>query len=83
MNKFAEWLKENDKKQRGVAKKIGISTSSLHEILRLGKIPTIKVAYAIEEYTKGQITVYDWIDQKERAIPKKKPKKTPKDTITE
>lgn len=68
MNKFAEWIEQNDRKQRGIAQKIGISTSTLHEILRMGKIPSLKVAYAIEKYTQGEITVYDWIDQSDLDI---------------
>lgn len=64
MNKFAEWVQSNDKKQRGVAEKLGISTSTLHDILRKGQIPSLKLAYQIEKYTKGAITLYDWIDQK-------------------
>lgn len=68
MNKFAEWIEQNDRKQRGIAQKIGISTSTLHEILRMGKIPSLKVAYAIEKYTQGEITVYDWLDQSDLDI---------------
>ncbi len=66
MNKFAEWMKNNDKKQRGTAEKIGISTSSLHDILRKNQIPSLKVAYEIEKYTRGAITVYDWLDQQQQ-----------------
>ena len=63
MNKFAEWVQNNDKKQRGIALKIGISTSTLHQILRSGLMPSLRVAYEIEKYTKGAITLYDWLDQ--------------------
>jgi transcriptional regulator with XRE-family HTH domain len=63
MNKFALWMESNDKKQRGVAEKLDISTSTLHEILKKGQIPSIKLAYEIEKYTKGAITLYDWVDQ--------------------
>lgn len=63
MNKFAEWMQANDKKQRGTAEKLGISTSTLHDILRKGQMPSLKLAYEIEQYTKGAITVYDWVDQ--------------------
>jgi transcriptional regulator with XRE-family HTH domain len=66
VNKFAEWVKNNDKKQRGVAEKIGISMSTLHEILRKGQMPNLKTAYEIEIYTKGAITMYDWIDHVEK-----------------
>lgn len=78
MNKFAEWMKNNDKKQRGVAEKIGISTSTLHDILRKGQMPSLKIAYEIEIYTKGVITIYDWLDHKaeeEKISPKIKRKK--------
>ena len=77
VNKFAEWMKSNDKKQRGVAEKLGISTSTLHDILRKGQMPSLKLAYEIEQYTKGAITVYDWIDQQDEiqyAVKKTKPK---------
>lgn len=64
MNKFSAWIAQNDKKQRGVAEKLGISTSSLHDILRKGQTPSLKVAFEIEKYTKGAITMYDWLDEK-------------------
>jgi transcriptional regulator with XRE-family HTH domain len=63
MNKFAKWMKANDKKQRGVAEKLGISTTTLHDILRKGQMPNMKVAYEIEKYTNGAVTLYDWIDE--------------------
>lgn len=62
MNKFAAWIYHNHKKQRGVAEKLGVSTSTLHDILRKDLIPSLKVAYEIEKYTNGDITLYDWID---------------------
>lgn len=64
MNKFAEWMKNNDKKQRSVAQKLSISTSSLNDILRKNHIPNLKTAYEIEKYTHGAITLYDWLDQR-------------------
>jgi transcriptional regulator with XRE-family HTH domain len=67
LNKFAFWMKSNDKKQRGVAEKIGISTSTLHDILRKGQMPSLRLAYEIEKYTHGAVTVYDWIDTEEKS----------------
>ncbi len=64
VNKFAEWMKNNDKKQRSVADKLKISQSSLHDILKKNQMPSLKVAYEIEQYTHGAITMYDWIDQR-------------------
>lgn len=63
MNKFAAWMNSNDKKQRGVAAKLGISTSTLHDVLRKGQMPSMKLAYQIEQYTKGAVTMYDWFDE--------------------
>lgn len=63
MSKFLQWIKSNDKKQKSVAERLEISTSTLHDILRKGQMPSLKLAYAIEIYTRGAITVYDWIDQ--------------------
>lgn len=62
MNKFAAWIYHHDKKQRAVADKLGISTSTLHEILRNDHVPNLKIAYEIEKYTEGDITLYDWVD---------------------
>ena len=80
LNKFADWMKANDKKQRGVAEKIGISTSTLHDILRKDQLPSLKVAFEIEKYTRGAVTVYDWVDQREEDTinPNKTIKSTPK-----
>ena len=63
MKKLANWLDKKCIKQVGFAREIGVSTSTLHEILRLGKMPSLRVAYAIEKFTQGDITLYDWIDQ--------------------
>jgi DNA-binding XRE family transcriptional regulator len=63
MNKFAEWIESNDKKQRGVAEKLHISTSTLHDIIRKDHTPSLLLAYEIELYTKGAVTLYDWIDE--------------------
>lgn len=63
MNKFAEWIKNSEKKQSGVAQKLSISASTLHDILKKGQVPRLKLAYEIEKYTKGAVTVYDWVDQ--------------------
>ena len=79
MNRFAEWMQGNDKKQRGVAEKLGISTSTLHDILRKGQMPSLKLAYEIEKYTKGAVTVYDWVDtthQQQKEVTDSTPKIT-------
>lgn len=76
MNKFALWMQNNDKVQKYVAAKLGISQSTIHEIIHLDKLPSIPVAYEIEKYTMGAVTLYDWLDQdlnnKSMPIPKKR-----------
>lgn len=61
MNKLAEWVEENCTSQRKLARVLDISTSSLHDILRSGKTPSLKVAYAIEKFTKGEVKMYHWV----------------------
>lgn len=84
MNKFADWIKNNDKKQRGVAQKLGISSATLYEILKKGLIPNLKTAYRIEKYTRGCVTLYDWLDHlsmEENTEPNKKTKTRAKRAI--
>jgi len=76
MNKFAKWVKDNGLKQTAIAKKLGISQASLHAILQKGLEPRLKVAIAIERYTRNEITVYDWNDQMTLSKSKPKIKKT-------
>jgi hypothetical protein len=77
MNKFSDWVKKKGVKQKFLAGKLRISTSSLHQILRLGQLPSLKLAYNIETITEGDITLYDWIDEMQViAKEKDKTKKT-------
>lgn len=63
MNKFADWVKKKGIKQKHIASKINISAASLHEILTADHMPNMRVAYEIEKFTNGDVTLYDWIDQ--------------------
>lgn len=69
MKKFSEWMKNNHKVQRGVAGELKIAPSTLHDILKNGLIPNLRLAFEIEKYTRGDITLYDWVDQ---PIPQRK-----------
>ena len=78
MNKFDIWIKNNELKFRGVATRLGISIGTLHGLLKEGKMPTLRIAYRIEQYTKGMITLYDWIDEmKKRKMIAEKTKEKP------
>jgi len=65
MNKLCEYLDFRGIKHHVFAKKIGCSTTTLHQILKKGRIPHLKTAVEIEKKTKGLVTVYDWLDIKE------------------
>ena len=56
-------MKNNDKTQGRVAARLGIAASTMHDILRNRYLPSLKLAYEIELYTNGAITIYDWLDQ--------------------
>ncbi len=60
MNKLCEYLDFRGIKYHVFAKKIGTSTTTLHQILKKGRDPSLKLAIEIEKKTKGLITVYDW-----------------------
>lgn len=62
MNKLAEYLDFTGIKHAVFAKKIGTTTTTLHNILRKGLTPSLKLAIAIEKETKGKIRVYDWLE---------------------
>lgn len=49
-------------KHRFFAEKVGISTSTLHGIIKRKNLPSLKLAYEIEKETHGLVTLYDWID---------------------
>lgn len=83
MKKFADWIVANDKKQTAVAKAIGVSTSTMHNLVNTDRIPQLHIAIKIEKYTKREITVYDWdCDNKETKTKKKTPPKTARKTKT-
>ena len=58
-----EFFEERGMKQNVFAKKIGTSTCTLFNILKLGHIPNINLCFQIEKITKGKIDFYDWVEQ--------------------
>ncbi len=65
MNKLCEYLDFRGIKHAVFAKKIGTSTTTLHQILKKERVPSLKLAVEIEKKTKGLVTVYDWLNSKE------------------
>jgi len=60
MNKLGEYLRVRGTKHIVFAEKIGTSTTTLHNILKKGLIPSLPIAIEIEKKTKGVVSVYDW-----------------------
>ena len=71
---LAQYLKEKGIKKGFFAEKVGISAETLTNIIQ-GKAFTIVTAMAIEDYTKGEVTVLDLINNyKEKPSPLKRKK---------
>ncbi len=62
------YLDSHGIKHRFFAEKIGISTSTLHCLLKKRNLPSLKLAYEIEKETNSLVTLYDWV---EKAVEKK------------
>jgi len=79
MKKFSRWVFENNAKQIDLAEALGVSTTTMHNLIKKDAIPTLELAIAIEEYTNEEVTVYDWSsNKKENRTSPKIPKKTAK-----
>lgn len=75
---LALYLKEKGIKKGFFAEKVGIDPVTLTNILK-GKSFTISTAMAIEDYTKGEVTVKDLIENlKEETSTRKKKKESKK-----
>lgn len=55
-----EYLKKNGIMQNFFADKVGTTPSVIDRLIRLGYVPTLKLALAIEKETKGKVSVHDW-----------------------
>lgn len=76
MTKLLSYLVGNGIAHNFFAEKVKTSQPTLNRILRKGHIPSLKLALAIEKQTKGEVTVYDWLNVKDEN--NDKPKKTQK-----
>ena len=61
--KLKQYLKENGILQKFLVEKIGISANHVNALVHERTKPSIDVAFAIEKITKGQVTLYDWVDK--------------------
>lgn len=62
MKKLSQWIIKKCIKQNKMAAALGISPPTLNRIVS-GIMPSLEIAYAIEIFTEGDITVYDFIDE--------------------
>ncbi len=49
--------------QKAFAKKIGVSATTLHNIINNKTIPSLKVAYEIEKATHGKVPAHSWLQK--------------------
>jgi len=60
MFKLADYLHDRGIIHKRFAKKVGVSPTYFHQIIRQGKSPNLFTAVKIEEETGGHVSVYDW-----------------------
>lgn len=61
--KLQRYLDAKGIKHKWFADRIGISTATLHHILKGHHLPTLVVAVDIENLTHNAITVHDWYNE--------------------
>lgn len=62
--KLEDYLKKEKISYKSAAKALGLNRSTLYRIIRGIGNPTYSTAYAISEYTSGQVSVEDVMSQR-------------------
>ena len=62
--KLNEYLKENYIQQKALVDKLGLSAPYVHRLVHGLSVPSIPVAYKIEKFTRGKVSVYDWLEER-------------------
>lgn len=57
-----KYFEETGVKQAFFAEKIGVSPQSIQGWMTKGKIPKLETLLKIEEQTKGQVKIKDWVN---------------------
>ncbi len=65
-NAFRDWLAKSDMTPAEIAKKLGVSVSSIYNAANSYFKPGREIAVKIEELTGGEVTVESWGEAKER-----------------
>jgi DNA-binding XRE family transcriptional regulator len=61
--KLKKYLALNGMKKNFFAKKVGITPVTLNNILNEEYLPNLKTAIAIEDYTKKEVSIRDWLPE--------------------
>ncbi len=61
--KLKNYLQENGIKATFFAKRVGVSQPTLYTWLHGEHSPNIKFAHKIEQITKGEVKLKDWVDE--------------------
>lgn len=62
MTHLRTYLKETDTSQAALADQIGVSRAYMSELVGGSKTPSLSVAVAIENATRGQIKAASWVE---------------------
>lgn len=76
--KLSAYLEQHGTPITVFARRIGVSGATVHNILKKRKDMWLSVALKIEEYTKGQVTCKDLLQEKFHESTKKTKKKLTK-----
>jgi hypothetical protein len=66
MLKLQDYLSENGIGHNFFARKIKCSPPTLHRVLRKGLIPNLKLAFEIQNATKGLVNARDWLSNEHK-----------------
>ena len=74
-NRLKEYIHKNAIKQRGFAKKIGVSCATLYALMNDKHLPNLMDADLIQKATRGYVTFEHWVKHYDTVQDKKKAKK--------
>ncbi len=81
--KLMKYFYQNCINQRAFALRLGTSPNNLSRLVNGRQSISLDLAYRIEVLTKGEISIYDWIENKEEQSYSIKKRNSPKRDINE
>lgn len=73
-----EYFENTGVSQRFFAKKAGIATATLNDLIYGKRLPTMRIAIEIERASEGLVTLYNWVDETEIKEGEKEDQNDPK-----